>query len=135
MKTATCRELGFTLVEIMIVMAIITLLAVIAIPNYVRARGHAQTNVCINNLRQIDDASQQWALDYRKAPDATVSFTDIQPYMKGEFVCPSGGTAATFADSYTITTVSNKPLCKIVPDVHVLPADSSQPSAPKVTPL
>ena len=58
-QTKTSRQSAFTLVEIMIVVAIIGLLAAIAIPNFVKARSTAQANVCINNLRQIDGAIQQ----------------------------------------------------------------------------
>ena len=54
MKINTSRKAGFTLVEIMIVVAIIGLLAAIAIPNFVKARNTSQTNACINNLRQIE---------------------------------------------------------------------------------
>ena len=114
---------GFTLVELMIVVAVIGLLAAIAVPNFVRARTQSQTNACINNLRQIDDASQEWALDNHKAADATVSFTDIRPYLKSAVICPSAGAGATFADSYTLTTVSNKPACVVLPETHVLPPD------------
>ena len=62
MKIKTNRAGGFTLVEIMIVVAIIGLLATIAIPNFVRARLKAQQSACINNLRQLDGAKQTWAL-------------------------------------------------------------------------
>jgi prepilin-type N-terminal cleavage/methylation domain-containing protein len=62
MKTTVSSEAGFTLVEIMIVVALVGLLAAIAVPNIVRARTQSQTQACINNLRQIDDASQQWGL-------------------------------------------------------------------------
>ncbi len=73
MKNKTSRKSGFTLVEIMIVVAIIGLLAAIAIPNFVRARTQSQKNACINNLRQIDGAVQQWALENKQAVSATVS--------------------------------------------------------------
>ncbi len=126
MKMAKSTRAGFTLVEIMIVLAIIALLAVIAIPNYVRARTRSQVNSCINNLRQIDDASQEWALENHKSGTAPVSFNDIQPYLKGAIVCPAAGTDATFADCYELTTVSNKPACKILSDTHILPPDSTR---------
>jgi prepilin-type N-terminal cleavage/methylation domain-containing protein len=125
MKNRTSRKSGFTLVEIMIVVAIIGLLAAIAIPNFVRARTQSQKNACINNLRQIDGAVQQWALENKAAATANPGFTDISSYLKNSVVCPSGGT--TFADSYTLSGVTNKPVCQKVPGVgnHALPTDTS----------
>ena len=123
MTIKTSRKSGFTLVEIMIVVAIIGLLAAIAIPNFVRARTQSQMNACINNLRQIDGAIQQWALEQKKDPAATVAFTDISPYLKNSVICPSGGT--TFANSYTVSDVATKPVCKKVAATHVLPPDTS----------
>jgi prepilin-type N-terminal cleavage/methylation domain-containing protein len=125
MKISTSRKSGFTLVEIMIVVAIIGLLAAIAIPSFVRARTSAQTNACINNLRQIDGAKQQWALETRQNGSATPGEADIGPYLgrsqsTTNIVCPAGGTSATFASSYTINAVTNPPTCQIVPATHVL---------------
>lgn len=122
MKTNTSRSGGFTLVEIMIVVAIIGLLATIAIPNFVRARTQAQMNACISNLRQIDGAVQTWALETKQSDDAQVAFTAIAPYLKNAVVCPSGG--KNFGDSYNLGTVADKPTCKKSPDTHKLPDDT-----------
>ena len=77
-------------------------------------------------MRQIDDASQEWALDNRKEPTATVTFTDIQPYLKNAVTCPAAGDNTTFAACYTLSTVSNKPACNLLPAVHILPPDSTR---------
>jgi prepilin-type N-terminal cleavage/methylation domain-containing protein len=76
------RKAGFTLVEIMIVVAIIGLLAVIAIPSFVRARQTTQTNACINNLRQIDGAKDQYAIENNKSTGDAAAAASIEPYMK-----------------------------------------------------
>ncbi len=125
MKNNTSRKSGFTLVEIMIVVAIIGLLAAIAIPNFVRARTQSQKNACINNLRQIDGATQTWALETKQAANASVTYDNIKDYLKNEVICPAGGT--TFGNSYTLSTVTNKPVCQKVPGAgnHALPADTA----------
>ena|SRR5437016_6768538 len=123
MKFQTPGTRGFTLVEIMIVVALIGLLAAVAVPNFVHARAQSQVNTCLSNLRQIDAATQQWALENNKSPNSTITYPDIQPYMKNAVVCPAGGAGATFASTYTLTTVANKPLCQIVPLRHIFQPD------------
>ena len=119
MKNISSRRSGFTLVEIMIVVAIIGLLASIAIPNFVQARKVANKNVCISNLQQIEGAIQRWSLDMRKDEGQSVAYSDIQSYLKHAVVCPSGSTC--FADSYTMTTVDAPPACQKQPVSHLLP--------------
>ena len=119
MKINTSRKAGFTLVEIMIVVAIIGLLAAIAIPNFVKARKTSQVNACLNNLRQIDGAKQQWALENGKAGTDTPVATDIQVYLGrgagsvANVICPVDPSATpAFATSYSINAVNVAPQCQ-----------------------
>ncbi len=121
MKNQTFRAPGFTLVEIMIVVAIIGLLATIAIPNFVRARLKAQQNACINNLRQIDGAKQTWALESKAGPNTVPVILNIQPYIgRGTNgtapTCPADS-SSSFISSYSINDLQSAPNCLILPGV------------------
>ncbi len=107
---------------------VIPFLAAIAIPNFVKARDTAQKNQCINNLRIIDGAKQQWALEHGKSAEDTPTAADLDPYIPGGFAhlhCPREG-------EYTIGQVNEAPTCSI--PSHVLPYhQSSVPSNPRLS--
>ena len=100
---------------------VISLLAAIAIPNFVRARKTAQMNACINNLRMIDGAKQQWALEKNKQPTDTPTQGEIVVFLRNQQfpVCPAGGI-------YTINAAGKDPACSI-PD-HRLSGGTAFPN-------
>jgi len=105
---------GFTLVEIMIVVAIIGILIAIAVPGFLRARENSRGQACQENLTKIDGAKEQWALELKlsNGTDCANGFlTDVKyfgpnGYVKKEPVCHSGGT-------YTVNAIGIDPTCSI----------------------
>ena len=121
MKSFKSLRRAFTLVEIMIVVLIIGILLAIAIPNFIKARETSRTKACVSNLRQIDSAKEQWAMDYRQAAGSTGLGTDMSlicgsgtsTYVKSTPVCPSSGT-------YTINNIGTDPTCSQSAAGHTL---------------
>ena len=111
---------GFTLVEIMIVVAVIAILTSVAVPNYIRSGNLTSKNTCIFNLRQIDGAMEQWAMDNNISAVTVVnSFQEDEVYNYvdgGKPVCPAKG-------EYTLHAVNNYPqvTCSRESDGHKLP--------------
>jgi len=100
------KSAGFTLVEIMIVVAIIALLAAIALPNFLRARKRSQASTVINDLRIIDAAMDQYAIDTGKQAGFNPTFADVQNYLKTDTLLYSSG-SDILGDSYGPYTVDS----------------------------
>ena len=103
---------GYASTALLAPVAVVGMLSAIAIPNFVKARATSQQNACINNLRQIDAAKNQWALEKGKKPTDVPTTQDLLPYLRSWPVCPAGGT-------YTIGAVGEIPTCSI--PSHKLP--------------
>ena len=117
---------GFTLLECLIVLTIISLLAAITIPSMVHARTTSQMNDCISNLRQVDGAVQQWAIENNAGAGTPITSGNIRPYLgRGSsgsiqsVFCPADVTKQ-FDSSYSISDTGTKPACAIVPSTHLL---------------
>jgi prepilin-type N-terminal cleavage/methylation domain-containing protein len=102
------RNRAFTLIELVVVCVLIGLLAVIAVPSFIKARANAQKRACIANLRAVDGAKQMWLTDNFKAITVVPTATNLAPYFGTKVmpVCPGGGT-------YTIRQGGVFPTCTL----------------------
>ena len=114
------KSSGFNSLVWVAIIAAFGLLAIIAIPNFIKARSTSAINACINNLRQIDSAKQQWALEYKKTAADVPTWNDIKSFLgRGDGIipkCPLDGT-------YILGALSNTPTCSLgtnVTPAHVL---------------
>ncbi len=104
---------GFSLVEMMIVILIIAVIMAIAIPNIMHAREAAAARSCVANLRRIDQAKEQYAMESGKRTGDSVEWSDLVPvYIKSRPACP-------LAPTYTLGAIGENPTCPVVD--HDLP--------------
>jgi prepilin-type N-terminal cleavage/methylation domain-containing protein len=108
LKKLTTKRGGFTLVEIMIVVAIIALLAAIAVPGFLRARKRSQASKIINDLRMIDSAMDQYAIETTKKSGDGIDVSDWTNYVKKDTVLYATG-QDLFGDDYGPQTVDSHP--------------------------
>jgi prepilin-type N-terminal cleavage/methylation domain-containing protein len=123
---------GFTLVEIMIVVAIIALLAAIAVPNFLRARKRSQATRILEDLRMIDSALDQYAIETNKTTGASAIWTDIKAYLKvGSTLYNSTGTDLLgnpfTANNFTVDTIPVVPTATFAALSDVAPAEFWSP--------
>ena len=100
---------AFTLMEIMILVAVLALLVSIAVPNFVNAKRRSEMHFCVNNLSILLAAKKQWTLENNKKQGEVCFFEDIQSYIDKDTSlssCPSGG-------RYVINPVGENPRCSI----------------------
>ncbi|MEO7319543.1 MAG: prepilin-type N-terminal cleavage/methylation domain-containing protein [Chthoniobacteraceae bacterium] len=121
---------GFTLVEIMIVVAIIALLAAIAVPNFLRARKRSQATRILEDLRMIDSAIDQYAIETNKTSGATVNWSDVQSYLKiGSTLYNSGGAdmLSNSFGTFSVDAIPKVPTATFNKLSDVAPADFWSP--------
>ena len=109
LRKLNTKHAGFTLVEIMIVVAIIALLASIAVPNFLRSRKRSQATHVLEDLRIIDSAIDLYSIENNKSNGNTINWADVQSYIKnGTRLYMSGGNDI-LGNAFTIPTVENSP--------------------------
>jgi prepilin-type N-terminal cleavage/methylation domain-containing protein len=111
MKLNCSRRAGFTLVELMIVCFVISLIAAIAVPSFIHARNNSRKNICISNLRQINNAKASWSGEKAVLGNALPTDADLfgpDKYVREKPVCPIDG-------DYTLETLDKRPTCSYGP--------------------
>ena len=103
------QQAGFTLLEIMIVVTIIGMLALLAVPSYLRSRKRSEATQVLEDLRLIDSAVDQYALECSKIGGSTVAWPDVQAYLKVASRLYSSGGADILGNAFTIPSVDNLP--------------------------
>lgn len=129
---------GFTLVEIMIVVAIIGIIIAIAVPAFLRARENSRGTACQENLSKIDGAKESYAMEFRLANGAACDFPQLinpngaatgEGYLKAQPQCPSGG-------AYFVASIGAPPQCTIGGNGnftdHVVVGGAGGPAGPEV---
>ena len=118
MRTRRKKNSAFTIVEVAIVVAIIGIVAVLSVPNYVKSRNRTLANTCINNLRMIDRMTQQWAFENNKLATDTYSLTDssLLKHFRGSVLplCPGDGTYSPASN------LTGEPTCSLSGLGHTL---------------
>jgi prepilin-type N-terminal cleavage/methylation domain-containing protein len=120
MKIRSSGNAGYTLTEIMIVVGIIAVLTPIVIPNFIKARAHSQRVSCINNIRQIDAAKQEWAVETGQTTEPDRD--GLALYLRApveRLHCPLDP-ARTLATSYSVGDLDTLVTCRIDPTNHIL---------------
>ena len=111
------KKSGFTLVEIMIVVAIIGLLAAIAIPAFMRNRDNARKIACVNNLRQISGAKSLFTTEQGGTNGSTLIWDNLVPYIEdlsNKVACQAAPVAMRGVTNYSIEVVGIDPICLII---------------------